>query len=133
MEQSLDLAPNLPSINGDIVQLQQVLLNLMMNAIEAMAGEKSARRELHVSSERDGEQVLVTVRDTGNGLDPSASEAIFEAFFTTKSHGLGMGLAISRSIVETHGGRLWAAANERGGTIFRFTVPLARQPEAITG
>jgi signal transduction histidine kinase len=107
------------------VQLQQVMLNLMMNAIESMVGEKRGYRELHVASEKDDAQVMLTVRDTGHGFDPDARDRIFEAFFTTKAHGMGMGLAISRSIVETHGGRLWATESEIRGSAFRFTIPTA--------
>ena len=112
-------------IQGDRVQLQQVMLNLMMNAIESMVGEKRGYRELHVASEKDDAQVMLTVRDTGHGFDPDARDRIFEAFFTTKAHGMGMGLAISRSIVETHGGRLWATESEIRGSAFRFTIPTA--------
>ena len=125
VEMDLNLVSDLPRIQGDRVQLQQVMLNLMINAIEAMIGEKREHRELHVASEKDDAQVMVIVRDTGHGFDPGARDRIFEAFFTTKPHGMGMGLAISRSIVETHGGRLWATANETRGAAFRFTIPAA--------
>lgn len=119
------LAEGLPRIQGDRVQLQQVILNLTLNAIEAMRGLREGR-ELRVSTgnaERGG--VLVEVRDTGPGLDPAKLERLFEAFYTTKPSGLGMGLSICRSIVEAHGGRLWAGANTPHGAVFQFALPLA--------
>jgi C4-dicarboxylate-specific signal transduction histidine kinase len=117
------LASDLPAVSGDRVQMQQVVLNLMMNAIEAMSLVSDRPRELVVSTQPDGEHVRVTVRDSGAGLDPQAMGRIFDAFYTTKHSGLGMGLSISRSIVESHGGRLWAAPNDgAAGTTFHFTV-----------
>jgi C4-dicarboxylate-specific signal transduction histidine kinase len=117
-----DLAPVL----GDRIQLQQVLLNLFINAAEAMSAVAGRPRELVVTTgEHDSAQVVVSVRDTGAGLDPQLRDHVFDAFFTTKPGGLGMGLSICRSIVESHGGRLWAEANEGPGTTFRFTVPKA--------
>jgi signal transduction histidine kinase len=107
-----ELADGLPLIQGDRVQLQQVILNLIINAIEAMSGVSQGPRELLISSgkaESDG--VLVAVRDSGPGLDPASVEHLFEAFYTTKPSGLGMGLSICRSIIEAHGGRLWATTN----------------------
>jgi signal transduction histidine kinase len=118
------LAEDLPVIQGDRVQLQQVMLNLMMNAIEAMSPMSDERRELLVSTQTEAGCVLVAVRDTGPGLPEVAIERAFEAFYTTKSSGLGMGLSICRSIVEAHGGRLWATANVPKGATFRFTVPI---------
>jgi signal transduction histidine kinase len=118
------LAEDLPVIQGDRVQLQQVMLNLMMNAIEAMSPMSDERRELLVSTQTEAGCVLVAVRDTGPGLPEVAIERAFEAFYTTKSSGLGMGLSICRSIVEAHGGRLWATANVPKGAAFRFTVPI---------
>ena len=103
------LADGLPLIEGDRVQLQQVILNLIVNAVEAMSGVAEAARELLISTgqaEPDG--VLVAVRDSGPGLDPANLERLFDAFYTTKPSGMGMGLAICRSIIEAHGGRLWA-------------------------
>jgi signal transduction histidine kinase len=118
------LARDLPSVEGDRVQLQQVILNLIMNAIEAMSGGEGRPREIQVSAEKDATGgVRVAVRDTGPGLDPTSVGRIFEAFYTTKPQGMGMGLAICRSIVEEHGGRLWASANEPGGAVFHLTLP----------
>jgi len=118
------LAEGLPLIQGDRVQLQQVILNLIINAVEAMSGASEGSRELLIStgiSESDG--VLVLVRDSGPGLAPAGLERIFEAFYTTKPGGLGMGLSVSRSIIEAHGGRLWANPNVPHGAVFQFTVP----------
>jgi PAS domain S-box-containing protein len=139
------LATDLPLILGDRIQLQQVVLNLLINAIEAMSGMREGPRELWVSSEKVAEihgtsekdrvadralaevqftQVLLTVRDSGLGLDPKVLDRLFDAFYTTKPHGLGMGLAISRSIIEAHGGRLWANANAPRGAVFQFMLPI---------
>jgi signal transduction histidine kinase len=107
---------------GDRVQLQQVLMNLMINAIDAVKDVDGAR-ELAIKSQRaEDEQLLVSVSDTGVGLPPQQADQIFNAFVTTKPHGTGMGLRISRSIVESHGGRLWAAPNSPRGTHFYFTL-----------
>ncbi|MBV8474651.1 MAG: GAF domain-containing protein, partial [Hyphomicrobiales bacterium] len=117
------LAADLPTIRGDRVQLQQVILNLMVNAIEAMSESEGATRELTISTKRttpDG--VLVVVQDTGPGLPAENVERIFDAFYTTKAAGMGMGLSICRSIIEAHGGRLWATSNAPQGAIFHFTV-----------
>jgi PAS domain S-box-containing protein len=110
-------------IHGDRVQLQQVVLNLVLNAVEAMGSVDAKPRDLLISTERDDTGVLVAVRDSGPGIDPSHLERVFDAFYTTKSGGMGMGLSICRSIIEAHGGRLWAEANEPRGTIFQFTLP----------
>jgi len=118
------LAEGLPLIQGDRVQLQQVILNLIVNAVEAMSGVGEGSRELLISTgkaESDG--VLVAVRDSGPGLAPASLERLFGAFYTTKPGGLGMGLSICRSIIEAHGGRLWATANVPQGAVFQFTVP----------
>jgi PAS domain S-box-containing protein len=118
-----DLATGLPSIEADRVQLQQVLLNLVLNAVEAMNRIDDGARELQISTTPDASNaVLVAVRDTGLGLDPKTAERLFEPFYTTKPEGMGMGLAICRSIIEAHGGRLWAAANEPRGAVFHFVV-----------
>jgi len=122
-----DLADGLPLIYGDRVQLQQVILNLIINAIEAMSGVAETPRALQISTgqaEQGG--VLVAVRDSGPGLDPASVERLFNAFYTTKSGGMGMGLAICRSIIEAHEGQLCASANEPRGAVFQFTLPLQR-------
>ena len=117
------LALDLTQVMADRVQLQQVLMNLFINAIDAMKDE-DGNRELNIKSERaEGEQLVVCVSDSGVGLPPREADQIFNAFFTTKSHGTGMGLRISRSIVESHGGRLWAADNSPRGASFYFTLP----------
>jgi signal transduction histidine kinase len=110
------LSSDLPLVLADRTQLQQVILNLIMNAIEAMSGSGEGPRELLVGSGRDDANgVLVAVRDSGPGLDPDTLDRLFEAFYTTKPDGIGMGLAISRSIIEAHGGRLWATPNDATG------------------
>ena len=109
---------------GDRVQLQQVLLNLLVNAMEAMSGMREGARELLISTAKsNSDQVLVTVQDTGPGLAPEGLDRLFEAFYTTKPNGLGMGLSICRSIVEAHQGRLWATANKPHGAAFQFMLP----------
>ncbi|HYE40241.1 MAG TPA: ATP-binding protein, partial [Ramlibacter sp.] len=128
-------ADGLPPVVGDRVQLQQVLLNLIVNAMEAMLDAPDGPRELWVSTERtdadgDGDAILVGVRDSGPSPDPSHLARVFDAFYSTKPDGLGMGLAICRSIVEAHGGRLWAAAAAPRGTLFQFTLPAAVRPGA---
>jgi C4-dicarboxylate-specific signal transduction histidine kinase len=115
------LGKDLSRVLGDRVQLQQVLMNLMINGIEAMKNT-DGRRELAIQSRPQNEQILVSVSDTGVGLPPQQADQIFDAFFTTKLHGTGMGLRISRSIVEAHGGRLWAENNSPGGASFYFTL-----------
>jgi PAS domain S-box-containing protein len=118
-----DCAADLPNILADRIQLQQVLMNLMLNAIDAMKAV-SAQRELTIKSERAGnDQVLISVTDTGTGLPSQQADQIFDAFFTTKPHGTGMGLSISRSIIESHSGRLWAENNSPRGARFSFTLP----------
>ncbi|MET4278863.1 MULTISPECIES: AAA family ATPase [unclassified Bradyrhizobium] len=117
------LAEGLPHIRGDRVQLQQVLLNLIINAIEAMRDVGEEERELLISSRNEPEGVSVEVRDSGPGFAPGALERVFEAFYTTKPGGLGLGLSICRSIIEAHNGQLWASPNVPRGAIFRFTAP----------
>jgi C4-dicarboxylate-specific signal transduction histidine kinase len=120
-----DLAAGNRQVLGDRVQLQQVLLNLIMNGVDAMRGVTERTRELMVSSTRaEPGSVLVSVEDTGTGLDPAVEARIFEPFFTTKSEGLGMGLSICRSIVEGHRGRMWASPRAPHGAAIRFTVPV---------
>jgi signal transduction histidine kinase len=124
----MQLTEGLPLIRGDRVQLQQVALNLILNAIEAMSAVDGARRELSISTERRAAGgVLVALRDSGPGIDPKHRERLFDSFFTTKPGGIGLGLAICRSIVDAHGGRLWAAANEPRGAAFQFALPAGNQ------
>ena len=119
-----ELMDGLPLIEGDRVQLQQVILNLIINAFEAMSGISEGVRELLISTRKaESDGVLVAVRDSGPGLAPATLERLFESFYTTKPGGLGLGLSICRSIIEAHGGRLWACANVPCGAIFQFTVP----------
>jgi two-component system, LuxR family, sensor kinase FixL len=118
-----ELAGELPPVLGDRVQLQQVVLNLITNGIEAMSGVGDRPRELIIRTERgDDDEVRIAVQDSGVGLDAESAERIFDAFYTTKSGGMGMGLSISRSIVENHGGRLWAVPNDGPGATFQFTL-----------
>ena len=118
------LADDLPFVQADRVQVQQVVLNLIMNAVEAMTGVDEGARELLISTgKNDSKGVVVSLQDSGPGLDPRSADQIFEAFYTTKSAGMGMGLAICRSIIEAHGGRMWAGANEPRGAVFQFTLP----------
>ena len=121
----LELAPTLPSVLGDRVQLQQVIINLIVNGMEAMASISDRPRELVVRSQLDETgQVLIAVQNSGVGIDPENANKFFSAFFTTKPSGMGMGLSICRSIVEAHGGRVWACANKPRGAVFRFHVAL---------
>jgi signal transduction histidine kinase len=123
-----DLAEGLPKVMADRVQLQQALMNLMLNGIEAMrdtAGELSIKSRL--AEER---QLLISVTDAGMGLPSEKTDQIFNAFFTTKPHGTGLGLAITRSIIESHGGRIWATANAEMGAAFHFTLPSRLAPVA---
>jgi signal transduction histidine kinase len=122
-------AEGLPFFWGDRVQVQQVMVNLIVNAIQAMSRAGDGRRELQISTEADeAEGVRVGVRDTGPGLAPESLRRLFEPFYTTKAEGMGMGLAICRSIVEAHGGRLWATACEPHGALFQFTIPTVDHP-----
>ena len=121
-----DLTGGLATIMGNRVQLQQVMMNLIMNGIEAMSGLERQRRVLRVNTRLDGDgSVLVAVEDCGMGLDPANCDRVFDPLFTTKREGLGMGLSISRSIVEAHGGRLWASQRLPNGAIFQFALPAA--------
>ena len=118
------LSDDLPLVTGDRIQLQQLMLNLIMNALEAMSEVQDRPRELVISTHRsEADEVLVAVQDSGVGLDPQGKEKLFDAFYTSKSVGMGMGLAISRSIVEHHGGRLWAVSNDGPGATFLFSIP----------
>jgi C4-dicarboxylate-specific signal transduction histidine kinase len=117
-----ELAKDLPKVMGDRVQLQQVLMNLITNSIDAMK-DLDGTRELIISSQAEDNHLIISVSDTGVGLPPKQADQIFDAFFTTKPQGTGMGLRISRSIVELHGGSLWAAANSPRGASFHLTLP----------
>jgi signal transduction histidine kinase len=120
----MELAPALPMVLGDRVQLQQVIINLVMNGVEAMQSVTDRPRELMIRSRQDEtHQVLVSVTDCGVGISAENADRLFNAFFTTKSSGMGMGLSICRSLVEAHGGRLWATANVPHGTTFQLTLP----------
>jgi signal transduction histidine kinase len=114
------------AVNGDRIQLQQVVMNLVLNAVEAMSSVESGGRELVISTRQNRtDGVIVAVQDSGPGIDAKNIERVFEAFYTTKSSGTGMGLSICRSIIDAHGGRLWAEANEPRGAVFQFTLPRA--------
>jgi len=120
------LPSNIVSVVGDRVQLQQVVLNLIMNGIEAMADLMNGQRELQVRSANDQSgDVFVAVADSGPGLVLAQADRLFEAFFTIKPEGMGMGLSICRSIIDAHGGRLWASPNLPNGAVFQFTLPTA--------
>ena len=120
-----ELAADLPQIIGDRVQLQQVAMNLIVNGIEAMKDVDGIREMVIMSQRAENEQILVSVTDTGIGFPPQLAEQIFDPFFTTKPHGTGMGLRISRSIVESHGGRLWAVSSPGRGATFQLNLPVA--------
>ena len=119
------LAEGLPLIQGDRVQLQQVILNLIINAVEAMSGVSEGSRELLIGTGKDASGgVLVAVQDSGPGLNPESFDRLFDAFYTTKPGGMGMGLSICRSIVEAHGGRIWASRTAGPGATVQFTLPV---------
>jgi signal transduction histidine kinase len=118
-----DLAADLPHVTGDRVQLQQVLMNLIMNSIDAMRDVDGTRELIICSQQAEDGNLMISVSDTGVGLPPQQADQIFNAFFSTKPQGTGMGLRISRSIVESHGGRLWAADNSPRGASFHLTLP----------
>jgi C4-dicarboxylate-specific signal transduction histidine kinase len=125
------LADGLPPVQGDRIQLQQVILNLILNAVEAMSGPGSEPRDLLITTEKDeASGVRVAVRDSGTGLSPESVDRLFDAFYTTKTDGMGMGLSICRSIVEAHGGRVWATANQPRGAVFQFTLPREEETAA---
>jgi C4-dicarboxylate-specific signal transduction histidine kinase len=128
----LELADDLPFVTGDRVQLQQVILNLLVNASDAMSTVDGRPRKLLIKTEQDeGDRVRLTMKDTGVGFDPETAGRLFDAFYTTKDDGMGVGLSVSRSIIESHHGRLWAAQNDGPGATFAFSVP--RGPTAATG
>jgi C4-dicarboxylate-specific signal transduction histidine kinase len=127
-----ELADDLPLVTGDRVQLQQVILNLVRNASDAINTVHDRPRELLIRTERDeGDQAVLSVRDAGLGFDPQTADRLFETFYTTKHEGMGVGLYVSRSIVESHQGRLWATLNDGPGATFSFSIP--RGPGGATG
>jgi signal transduction histidine kinase len=119
-----ELAAHLPLVSGDRIQLQQVILNLLLNAAEAMSDARQGSRQLVVSTEVDDGEVRLSVRDTGVGFEPGDAERLFDAFYSTKREGMGIGLSVSRSIIERHHGRLRAALNDGPGATFAFTIPV---------
>lgn len=120
----LELTEGLPLVTGDRVQLEQVILNLLRNAADAMSAIADRPRQLVIRTERDKQNcVRLSVEDVGVGFDPQAADGLFQAFYTTKNDGMGIGLSISRSIIERHGGRLWAELNDGPGATFSFTIP----------
>jgi C4-dicarboxylate-specific signal transduction histidine kinase len=119
------LAEGLPAVQGDRVQLQQVIVNLIMNAIEAMSDCGEGARTLSIGTRKDASAaIVVTIEDSGPGLSPASADHLFDAFYTTKPNGMGMGLSICRSIVEAHGGRIWASGEAGRGATLQFTLPL---------
>jgi signal transduction histidine kinase len=125
-----DLDEKLPHATGNPVQLQQVVSNLVANAVEAMSAVANRPRVVRVTSEHGRAGILVSVEDSGPGIDPNCKDRIFEPFFSTKPDGMGMGLMFSRSIIENHGGKLWATDNVPHGAIFHFTLPGTDKPDA---
>jgi signal transduction histidine kinase len=125
------LAPDLPRVSADSVQLTEVLLNLVMNAVEAMSTTAEKLRVLAIASRLEAEGVTITVEDSGAGIDAKSAEQIFEAFFTTKSTGMGMGLAICRSIIAAHDGRLWASPGNSCGAIFHIVLPVDAKTDNV--
>jgi signal transduction histidine kinase len=129
----LELADDLPPVVGDRVQLQQVILNLLLNASDAMTGIDDRPRQLMISTARDdGDHVRVIVKDAGVGFNPESANKLFEPFYTTKCGGMGIGLSVSRSIIERHNGRIWAARNYGPGSTFSFSIP-ALQSACLSG
>jgi signal transduction histidine kinase len=127
-----EFAEDLPPVIGDRVQLQQVILNLLRNASDAMVGVDDRPRQLLIRTRREGhDRVRLSVQDTGTGVDPQDPEKLFEAFYTTKSGGMGIGLSVSRSIIERHHGRLLAEPNDGPGATFSFSIPCS--PESVMG
>jgi signal transduction histidine kinase len=119
-----ELANDLPFVTGDRVQLQQVILNLLRNGSDAMSAVRDRPRELLVRTERyAGDRALLSVKDVGIGFDPESMDKLFQAFYTTKNGGMGIGLSVSRSIIEQHDGRLWATLNDGPGATFSFSIP----------
>ncbi|NLH79556.1 MAG: GHKL domain-containing protein, partial [Phyllobacteriaceae bacterium] len=125
-----DLAGDLAKVSADRVEMEQVLLNLLQNAVDAMIDHGGRERGIAIATSSDGDTVTVAVRDHGPGLTGEAEAHLFEAFFTTKPQGLGLGLSICRTIVESHGGRLWAENEPDGGLTMRFALPVAEEEAA---
>jgi two-component system, LuxR family, sensor kinase FixL len=124
----VDLAANLPPVFGDLVQLQQVLLNLIVNAMDAVGESAPRNRRVSVTAALNGSKTVeIAVSDSGPGIPGDKLASIFDPFFTTKPNGMGMGLAISRTIIEAHNGQLWAENGKGGGALFRFTLPIAQE------
>jgi signal transduction histidine kinase len=124
------LEPEIPIVYGDPVQIQQVILNLLMNALDAVKAQPSDARHIFLSTGTEtGREVTVSVADSGRGIDREQIEDVFQSFFTTKTHGMGLGLTICRSIVEEHGGRMWAENLPQGGARFSFQLPLEKDSE----
>jgi signal transduction histidine kinase len=127
-----ELSEDLPPVTGDRIQLQQVILNLLHNAADAMSGVKDRPRKLVISTGRDeGDRVRLSIEDAGVGFDTQEANRIFDAFYTTKDDGMGIGLSVSRSIIESHLGRLWATPNDGPGVTFTFSIPCTS--EGVTG
>jgi C4-dicarboxylate-specific signal transduction histidine kinase len=125
---TLALAQHLPQIQADAIMIEQVICNMVRNAFEAMAEAHSPQREVYISTRAiEGDAIEIEVVDTGPGIDGAVIDQVFDQFFTTKAEGVGMGLSISRSIIEMHGGRVRAESGKQGGTTFRFTVPISQQ------
>jgi len=128
-----ELADKLPPVTGDRIQLQQVILNLLRNASDAMSTVDDRKRELLIRTKQDeGDQVRLTVKDVGVGFTPEAAAKLFQAFYTTKNDGMGIGLSISRSIIERHNGRLWAEPNDGPGATFSFSIPCCSESTTCT-
>jgi PAS domain S-box-containing protein len=126
-----EFAGNLPVVNGDRIQLQQVILNLLRNASDAMSSVDSRPKRLVVTTEHDSDHVRLMVEDSGTGFEPAIADRFFESFYTTKKEGMGIGLSVSRSIIEAHGGRLWATANDGPGATFAFSIPCQRIHQSV--
>jgi len=127
-----ELADELPLVTADRVQLQQVILNLIRNGSDAMSTVDDRPRELWLRTEREGDRVRLSVKDAGIGLEPQSLERLFQTFYTTKDDGMGIGLSVSRSIIENHGGRLWATPNDGPGVTFSFSIPVSVSEQVIS-
>jgi C4-dicarboxylate-specific signal transduction histidine kinase len=124
---AMDLEAGIPAVYGDRIQIQQVILNLLVNALDAVKGQPEETPDIHISTRvGEADSILVSVSDSGPGIEGHKLEAVFEAFYTTKNKGMGMGLPISKSIIEQHDGRIWASNNPEGGAVFAFTLPISK-------